>query len=326
MTAPDVTIALVGAGAFSEQHLAAISAADYVTVVAVVDRDLPRAQAMASRAGGAKAFEDLESALAEVPFDAVDICTPNFTHAPLALQALSAGKHVLVEKPPALSIVDFDRMVDTANRKDSVLQVGLVMRHMLWAAELRSQIRSAGPGPFVLRLGVQAGVSWPGGRFGWQRDSLLSGGHVVHNGMHLIDLASWFLDSSPISATLRAYGPSWPGDDHWTLTTLFEDGSLAVLEYSYTLPTPDGLVVDCLALGSGHAVVFASDSGTLYYGAAGIQPMFNLRGESMTRQLECFLARVRGAGYSDAGHLAEVRTALKLALDAQSSLQAASVT
>ena len=87
--------ALVGAGSIGKKHAWCIRSIEGASIEAVVDTDLEAARALAG--GEAKAFATLDEALASASIDAVDVCTPTPVHAPIAIAALEAGKHLLLE-------------------------------------------------------------------------------------------------------------------------------------------------------------------------------------------------------------------------------------
>ena len=316
----EIGVAIVGAGLFAETHMAAYADMDNARVVAVVDVDARRATAAARLAGGVPWSTSIASLLERDDVDAVDICTPNFTHAELAIKVLQAGKHVLVEKPPALSLVDFDSMTAAADASGATLTVGLVLRHTPWARGLRAHIDDGVVGsPRVVRLSLQSGVIWPGGIRAWQRNRALSGGHVVHNGMHLIDLANWFLGETPVEVMARGFrvGPSV--DDHWTLTIRYANDAVAVIEYSYTLPNPSALIVEAMVLGEAGISRFSSLDSPIAHTAHGDRPLFDFRGDSMSRELEEFVLSVQTGRAHGVEH-AIVRSALATALKGQQSI------
>ena len=108
-------VAVIGCGQFSRPHVNTLRAIGQ-EVAAVCDRDPWRAQDLAKFAGGARAYNDLATLLRQEHPDAVHILTPPDTHARLAIQAMEAGCHVLVEKPMALSSEEADRMIGAARQ------------------------------------------------------------------------------------------------------------------------------------------------------------------------------------------------------------------
>ena len=97
--------------------------------MAFSDPNLERAKQCAERYGG-KAFSDHNELLNEMKPDAVSVCTPNVTHAPISIAAAKAGAHVLVEKPMAMSDEEAKQMIDAANEAGVYLMVGHNQRLM----------------------------------------------------------------------------------------------------------------------------------------------------------------------------------------------------
>jgi predicted dehydrogenase/nucleoside-diphosphate-sugar epimerase len=107
-------IAIVGCGKIANVHLSAIKGYEGATIVAVCDRDRYRAQEFADLTGTAKAYTDFGELLEKEKPDVVHVLTPPSSHADLAIQAMNAGAHALVEKPMALSVAEADRMIEAA--------------------------------------------------------------------------------------------------------------------------------------------------------------------------------------------------------------------
>jgi len=104
MTDQRISLALIGCGGIAQSHWRGIqSDAPNVHVTAVVDTDAERAQAMAQQTG-ARAFTSLREALAEGAFDAVDIMLPHDQHEAAAVACFEAEKHVVLEKPMAMTL------------------------------------------------------------------------------------------------------------------------------------------------------------------------------------------------------------------------------
>lgn len=141
---------VVGAGVFGAFHAAKHAASPRADLVGVFDFDGSRAEAVADRCG-ARAFPDFNSLLAEV--DALVVASPAATHFNFAKAALSAGRHVYVEKPVALATGDADALIALAQRKALVLQVGHQERFVLDAlgvtragtTPLRAEFSRCGP-------------------------------------------------------------------------------------------------------------------------------------------------------------------------------------
>ncbi|MEO8564606.1 MAG: Gfo/Idh/MocA family oxidoreductase, partial [bacterium] len=104
-----VRVALVGCGRISRNHLDAIARVEGIELVAVADSDLARAQTVAAEQG-VPAFGSLEEMLAAVPSDLVSICSPSGLHPQHGILAARAGRHVLTEKPMAISLAGADEL------------------------------------------------------------------------------------------------------------------------------------------------------------------------------------------------------------------------
>jgi predicted dehydrogenase len=114
---------IVGCGQVAPMHVRAIRQAGGVELVGLCDMDQARARALADRFGISNTYNDLGALLREQQPDAVHITTPPGTHADLAIQALEAGTHVLVEKPMCLSVSEADGMIAAAERSGAKLCV-----------------------------------------------------------------------------------------------------------------------------------------------------------------------------------------------------------
>lgn len=251
-------VALVGTGAFAHEHLGALEQIPGVTVAYVVGSDRRRTQALADRIPGAVATTRLDDVLSDPTVHAVDICNRTPQHAPMAIAAALAGKHVHVDKPAALSVADFDEMVAAAHSGGVSLMVGQTVRFQPIIAKMRSAIDRGDIGsPRLLHVSWYTGHVWPGGWRGWQHDLEKSGGHPVHNGTHILDLAVWLLGSEPVEVMTRGFSTfaaEMPMPDSFSTIVRFADGSLATLELCYALrQSGDSL----------RRIVVAGESGTL---------------------------------------------------------------
>ncbi len=118
---PRFGVALVGCGEISRPPVRPLGGVDDAQLRAVVDRDERRSRALAAELGGVPAFTDVHRMLAEVHPDVVHVLTPPDSHAPVAMAAMEAGAHALVEKPMALRTSDAEAMIGCAKRTGRVL-------------------------------------------------------------------------------------------------------------------------------------------------------------------------------------------------------------
>jgi predicted dehydrogenase len=139
-------LAIVGVGwAGTRQAQAVEELGESVKVVALVDNDGDFLAAKAGELGVGRIYTQFEDALSDPAIDAVSICTPHPLHAPMTLAAVSAGKHVLVEKPIALSVDEATQMIEAAEAKGVTLFVAENAAYSARARYLRQLVQSGEP-------------------------------------------------------------------------------------------------------------------------------------------------------------------------------------
>jgi len=140
-------------------------------------------------------FTDYGELLASDAVDAVVICTPNHTHGEMALAAVHAGKHVLVEKPLALEPATCRAIADEAARRGVVVQVGLELRYSDVVGVMRRLVAEGAIGePAFLRCDILRQWGAPGA---WRADADKSGGLFHELGVHYVDLLTFLVDATP---------------------------------------------------------------------------------------------------------------------------------
>ncbi|MPZ72619.1 MAG: hypothetical protein GEU74_05210 [Nitriliruptorales bacterium] len=160
--------------------------------------------------------------------DVVYIATPNALHVDHALAAIAAGKHVLVDKPMALSMADGHAMVAAADRHGVNLGVGFQLRHKATNRTARDVIRTGGIGtPVCFELSIGAGKDhFPYDT--WRSDpSLAGGGTLLNQGIHVIDLVQFLADSPIVEVSCFADAP--PAEDVAVATCRLANGALVTL-------------------------------------------------------------------------------------------------
>ena len=134
-------VGIVGAGGITRAHLPAyLERPDRVQLNAVCDLVEPLAQELAGKAGidADAVYLDMEKMLREADIEAVDICTTHNAHAPLAIAAAEAGKHVICEKPMAISVQECRDMIAAADKAGVTL---MVAQHLRYAPEAQAAKR-----------------------------------------------------------------------------------------------------------------------------------------------------------------------------------------
>lgn len=197
---PPLRIGIIGCGAVAEKHhLPALCHLPSVRVVALANRSPDRLQYLARRFGVATCYRDYQQLLANTEVDAVGILTPSETHTAITLAALDAGKHVLVEKPAALSLEDCDRMIARANETKRIVAVGFNQRYHRLVEHARGLLQRARAG-IIEMVQSRATTNWyrKARLTEWRLDSRRGGGIVFSAGLHHIDLWHFLLDDTVI--------------------------------------------------------------------------------------------------------------------------------
>ena len=187
-------IGVIGAGGMLQYHAAGFRAAG-AEIVAICDMNQEAAQKAAKEYNVSNVFSDSTEMFSRLTdLDAVSVITPNRTHAPLALQALKAGKHVFCEKPPALNAHEVAEMKLASDEVGKTLMFNFNNRARPESYALREYIEAGEIGPinsaqakWIRRTGIP-------GFGGWFTNKSLSGGGPLIDLLHMIDLALYYMD------------------------------------------------------------------------------------------------------------------------------------
>ncbi len=201
-------LGFAGVGWLGESLIKELSGVPELELVGVQDARLELAREVSARHAGAWFGQKFDDLLRLPDVDVVVICTPNALHAPQAAQALRAGKHVLVQKPLALSFADARDVVDLAQKTGRMLFVDYTYRFLATIEAVRAAL--AGLGNVHAVRAEFHNVYGPGAEKTWFFDRTLSGGGaLVDLGVHLLDLALWLLQ--PGQVTLERAQLAWGG-------------------------------------------------------------------------------------------------------------------
>jgi predicted dehydrogenase len=185
--------AIVGAGFIGEVHAAAVQAAGGV-VVGFADPTLAKAAALRDRLYAERATTSADELITAPDVEIVHICTPNAAHAALAERALSAGKHVICEKPLATTATEAGHLVDLARRSGVVAAVPFVYRYYPMVREMRERVRRGEAGRLSMAYGYYL-QDWLARDTdnNWRIDPSLGGASRVFGdiGVHWMDLVEF---------------------------------------------------------------------------------------------------------------------------------------
>lgn len=201
--------------------------------------------------GSTRGYTDYRQMLARhSEMDAVIVVIPNYLHAEVALRALEAGKHVLVEKPLATHLADADRMIEAARQGKRILQVGQQMRYSNVyprIAELLEQKAIGGLEYIVASLfrGDWNPASWQytdpvtGKRTNWRFLTLTAGSSLLEDGIHELDVIHWLVGAEP--RRIQAQGGNNVYRDRETIDhagMLIDFSNGVRCNFAYTVFTP----------------------------------------------------------------------------------------
>jgi predicted dehydrogenase len=243
MTAKKVKIALVGAGNAAQiSHIPAYQQNPNAELVAVVDDDPVKAKRAQEQFGFTQWYEDFSEMLTSTDVDAVDICTPNYLHAPMAITALRSGCDVLCESPLARNSNEASQMVETAKEHDRVLMAAMNNRFRKDVRVLHKFIKGKELGDvhFVKAGWLRRAAEWKDGTW-FTKIGKSGGGALLDLGVRLMDLAIWVAGlRKPVSVSCSVFGKKGRGsvEDSACAMVRFTGGGCLVLEVSWNLREP----------------------------------------------------------------------------------------
>lgn len=229
-----IRVAVVGAGSFAKgMHLPNLQErSDRFHLQAVMSRSGHNALATARQFGAGYATTDFQQVLADAEVDAVILATRHHLHAPMVLEALAAGKHVLVEKPLALTSAELEAIQAfyASHPEAPVLLTGFNRRFSRFARRIAEVVEDR-TNPMVLTYRMNAGYlpleHWVHGPEG--------GGRNLGEACHIYDLFTYLTGSRVREVIARPIAPQtahYSALDNFVVTVTFEDGSVATLTYT----------------------------------------------------------------------------------------------
>lgn len=231
---------VIGAGQIGLHHMEALRRCDRTELVAVAESNRERLDEAAERHRIAAKYADYRSLLKRNDIDAVSIALPNHLHAPVALAALRAGKHVHLEKPMALNARQAARVIAAAKRARRLLMVGQNMRFTSDAQMLKLLIERGALGEvyharawWIRRAGIPRIGSW------FTQKKFAGGGALLDIGVHVLDLALHLMDNfQPVAVsgiTHARFGPRGLGSGGWGMSEVDKKVVFDVDDYAAAL-------------------------------------------------------------------------------------------
>ncbi|MCT8338069.1 zinc-binding dehydrogenase [Methanoculleus sp. Afa-1] len=228
--APARTLGCIGAGVHAQSALYPHLAGLPVNLGGLATATGLSAQTVAKKYGFSYCTTDYKRILDDPDIDAVMIATRNDLHAPMAIEALRAGKDVFVEKPLATDIDSLRRIVEARDESGRRVMVGFNRRHSPLAVKMKGFFANRAT-PAVLHYRVNAGQIPPEH---WVHDDEQGGGMLISECCHFIDFMQYITGARPVQVVARAIEPTGTLQkyDNFQATLTFDDGSLGTVTYT----------------------------------------------------------------------------------------------
>ncbi len=228
-----MNVAIIGCGLIGEKRSKHLNGA---TLVACVDKMLEKAENLARHFPGCTATTDWQDVIKRPDVDVVIIATLHSTLAEIGFAAVQAGKHILIEKPAGRRASELEGIMQAARDNDALVRVGFNHRYHRAFVKARELVDSGALGELMF-LRARYGH---GGRVGYDKEwraqpAISGGGELIDQGVHLIDLARWFLgDFSEVHGHAHTYYWDMPVDDNGFLMLKTQQKQVAFLHASCT--------------------------------------------------------------------------------------------
>jgi len=228
-----VRVGIIGCGLIGNKRAKALGPA---RLIACADVVLERAQALAAGNPDVFVSSNWREVVGRDDVDLIIVATTNDQLAPVSLAALKAGKHVLVEKPAARELSEIESLIEAARDTGLQVRVGFNHRYHRALRKARELVDSQLLGEIMFVRGRYG----HGGRIGYDKEwravpELSGGGELIDQGVHLIDLARWFVgDFSDVSGFAHTYFWQMPVEDNGFMLLKTAHQQVAFLHVSCT--------------------------------------------------------------------------------------------
>jgi myo-inositol 2-dehydrogenase/D-chiro-inositol 1-dehydrogenase len=234
MVSSPVRVGLVGFGAWGQCHAEAIARTAGAELAAIAARSAESCAAARRRYPGAQVYDDYRELVQQADLDFVDVVLPSHLHCQVGCAALAAGRHLLLEKPMALSLAECNALIDTARQHGRLLAIGHEMRlSSLWG-RVKALIDQGFVGEPQHVLCELSRRPYRTGADGWRYDIHRVGSWVLEEPIHFFDLAGWYLESlgepETVYAVAKARAPDHPElRDNFSAILRYPGGAYAVI-------------------------------------------------------------------------------------------------
>jgi len=223
----------VGYGGMGSYHVEGLIPAETERLEVIGTYDIDQERQAEAQEKGTTVYDSYEDLLADAEVEAVLIATPNDSHKKLAIQALKAGKHVVIEKPVTMNVAEFDEVLEVADEEGKVV---MVHQNRRWDPDfllVRDLFEDRALGDiFQIESRVHGANGIPGD---WRHEKEHGGGMLLDWGIHLLDQILWLIDSPIADVKVdMSYILGDEVDDGFTIHLTFENGIRTIVEVGTT--------------------------------------------------------------------------------------------
>ncbi len=238
-------VAVFGCGGVSQGHFSAYAANPKARLIAAVDVRPALAQAAAERWGARRWYSSVAEALADPEIQVADLCLPHHHHAPVAIQAAGAKKHVFVEKPIANTLEEADAMIAACRQHGVLLMVDQTKRYQNRHRTLKRLLDAGYIGePVLVRAAYLQDITYAWEQMEperlatyWKHDGVIAG-----IGIHVLDLLRWLIgevsEVQAVATTSDLIDPARTTEDTGIVMLRFANGCVGEATVSYVLKDP----------------------------------------------------------------------------------------
>src|ERR1700722_6289305 len=231
---------VIGAGAIGLAHLNSLSQCHRAAAVAIAEINPARAKEASERFKIPRSYSDYRELLDQADIDAVTIALPNYLHAQVAIEALKARKHVLIEKPMAMNAKECAKVIDTAGKMRRTVMVGQNFRFHRQTQLAKLVIQRGDLGEiyharcfWLRRNGIPRIGSW------FTQKKLAGGGCVYDIGSHMLDACLHLLGDFEVASVFgqmhSKFGPRGLGEVNWGKSEIYPAKPFDVEDYGVAL-------------------------------------------------------------------------------------------
>ena len=230
---------VIGAGGIADRRIIpAIISAYNAELISVMDINMQIAEKIRDKYGAKNAYNTIDELINDPEVEAIYIASPVFFHKEQAVKAASAGKHILIEKPLALTVIECEEIIKECKKSNIKVGVGLMMRYHTYHQKMK-EIIEAGEMGQIVSCRAQLTCWYPPIEGAWRQNRNLSGGGAMMDlGIHCIDLIQYVINSKASSVTgmngTKTFG--YDVDDSGSILFETENSAYCYVDVNFNIP------------------------------------------------------------------------------------------